>query len=190
MPVSIGSELQDLPLEAMIGGPMQAAIKAQALSAQTTVEFINSVGLEEYPIGTGNLRARTVDFRYVRSLEDPDYPGVFNEYPTSLTVPLLTIVPIPYIRISDMNITFEFKISNTQLSTTEQKFNVGVEGKVSGFFYSVKINASYTYQKLEREQTDRSATLKITVNAVQDAIPEGLARVLSLLQDAIIGRPA
>jgi hypothetical protein len=47
-------------------------------------------------------------------------------------------------RISDMNITFEFKITNTQLTTTEQKFGVDAEGKVSGFIYSVKTNASYS----------------------------------------------
>ena len=60
-----------------------------------------------------------------------------------------------------MNITFEFKITNTQLATTEQKFGVDAEGKVSGFIYSVKTNASYSYQKAEQEQTDCSSMLKM-----------------------------
>ncbi len=42
--------LRDLPLEHIIGAPMQAAIKAQALAAKTTVDFIKEVGLKSVPV--------------------------------------------------------------------------------------------------------------------------------------------
>ena len=89
------TELEALPLKAMRGGSLRGAIKAEALAAQAAVDFIRSVGLQEYPIGTRHFRARTVDFRFVRSIEDANYPWVFNEYATSLTFSLLIIVPIP-----------------------------------------------------------------------------------------------
>src|SRR5712692_4021810 len=46
---NIPAILRDLPLDHIIGAPMQAAIKAQALSARTTVEFIKDVGLKSVP---------------------------------------------------------------------------------------------------------------------------------------------
>src|SRR5687768_10724681 len=50
---NIPAVLRDLPLEHIIGSPMQAAIKAQALAARTTVEFIKEVGLK--PVASNDL---------------------------------------------------------------------------------------------------------------------------------------
>ena len=44
---NIPQELRALPLDHIIGSPMVAAIKAQALAAKTTVDFIKEVGLKE-----------------------------------------------------------------------------------------------------------------------------------------------
>jgi hypothetical protein len=202
--VAVGTDLQSLPLEAMIGGPMQSAIRAQMLAADATAEFITNVGLETIVLTPAVMepdgktvktpakteqKARTVDFSYVRSVPDPTDPNKFTPTPTSLTVPLLAILPIPFLRIRDMNIMFEFKITNTQLATSDSKLEVGGALSIDNKKVKLKIHASYTYQKSVREETDRSATLKVTVNAVQDAIPEGLSRVLTLLQDGIITKP-
>lgn len=55
-------------------------------------------------------------------------------------------------RISDMNITFESKISNDQLATTEQKFDIGAKGKILGFIFSVKINALIPTKRQNRNK--------------------------------------
>ena len=44
--MEISNELQNIPLEDMIAGPMQGAIKASAAAAQSTIEFIEKVGFE------------------------------------------------------------------------------------------------------------------------------------------------
>src|SRR4051794_18543229 len=103
MPANIGAELQALPLEYMLGTPLTAAIKAQALAAATTVAFIEKVGLQEDQ-ATGELTVRSAQFTFTQPLPDPANPGAVLFEDAKLTVPLLSLAPIPFIRISDMNI--------------------------------------------------------------------------------------
>jgi Protein of unknown function (DUF2589) len=210
MPANIGAELQALPLEYMLGTPMTAVIKAQALAAQTTINFIEKIGLEEDSI-TGDLALRTAVFSFIQPVPDPANPGAVIEQEAKLTVPLLSLAPIPFIRVSDLNVSFEFKIRD--VTSNQSKFEITgktgfentttVEGKtgfgggVIGFLggasasgsveskTNVTASVSATYQSSNRQTTDRSATFKMTMNAVQDALPEGLARVLTILNDTI-----
>jgi uncharacterized protein DUF2589 len=210
MPANIGAELQALPLEYMLGTPMTAVIKAQALAAQTTINFIEKVGLEEDSV-TGDLALRTAEFTFIQPVPDPANPGAIIEQEATLRVPLLSLAPIPFIRVSDLNVSFEFKIRD--VSSNQSKFEITgktgfentttVEGKtgfgggVIGFLggasasgsveskTNVTASVSATYQSSNRQTTDRSATFKMTMNAVQDALPEGLSRVLTILNDTI-----
>ena len=210
MPANIGAELQALPLEYMLGTPLTAVIKAQALAAQTTVSFIEKVGLEEDP-ATGELSVRTAAFAFSQPVPDPANPGAVIVQDTLLTVPILTLAPIPFIRVSDLNVSFEFKIrdvssnqSKTEITgktgfenTTTVEGKIGFGGGVIGFLggasgsssveskTNVTASVSATYQSSNRQMTDRSATFKMTMNAIQDALPEGLSRVLTILNDSI-----
>jgi uncharacterized protein DUF2589 len=210
MPANIGAELQALPLEYMLSSPLTAVIKAQALAAQTTVDFIEKVGLEE-DAATGDLSVRTAQFSFDQPVPDPANPGAVISQAATLTVPILTLAPIPFIRVSDLNVSFEFKIrdvtsnqskaeitgktgfESTTTSTGKTGFGGGLIGFLGGASASgsveqktnVTASVSATYQSSNRQMTDRSATFKMTMNAVQDALPEGLSRVLTILNDAI-----
>ena len=207
MPAAIGAELQQLPLGYLLGSPLKAAIEAQALAAKTTVDFIFNVGLEEDASNPGEYKIRTADFNFTQIITDPAYPGNVYDVYSSLSVPILSIVPVPFIRISDLSVSFEFKIRDVQTASSkfETTGSTGIKnttevngkfgGGLLGFFggpsgsmkntTEVQLNASVTYQATNRQTTDRSATFKMTMNAVQDVIPEGLSRVLNILNDAI-----
>lgn len=213
---NIAAELRALPLEHVIGSPLVAAIKAQALAANTTVDFIKEVGLKPRALETGEtedeldevtgesgqpgFEARYVDFKFDRIIEEevvtpppanspagtaPIKTTKFSVVPSKLTVPLLAMVPIPYIRINDMTIDFEFHIKDidTRESKTEKKLSM--KAKVGGWFYKVSIKGSYSNRTVNKRETDRRTTLKITVNAVQDQIPEGLGKILDTLNEAM-----
>jgi hypothetical protein len=210
MAANIGAELQALPLEYMLATPLTAVIKAQALAAQTTVDFIEKVGLQEDQ-ATGELSVRSAQFSFDQPIPDPANPGAVIVQPTTLTVPILTLAPIPFIRISDLNVSFEFKIRDVSSnqskaeitgktgfeSTTTATGQIGFGGGLIGFLggasgsgsveqkTNVSASVSATYQSSNRQMTDRSATFKMTMNAVQDALPEGLSRVLTILNDSI-----
>jgi hypothetical protein len=69
-------------------GPLNAAVDAQAKAALTTVTYLQKLGLDEKGV------ARTVDFTYTTTNQTTGF-----RVQRTLRVPLLTIVPIPYLRV-------------------------------------------------------------------------------------------
>lgn len=190
-------QLGSLPFGNIIGGPLVAAVEAQAKAARSTVEFINAVAFTA-PVesssgaGTGsNTREiQTVEFKYKRGDQE-----------VSLKVPLLTIVPIPYIRIDDMTIQFKANISaetttaDTTNSSTALNVNASASGKASWGVASVEASFSAAYSAKKDSTSAANSkyaveyTMDIYVHAVQDDMPAGMQKVLSLLNDSIKGPP-
>lgn len=185
----IGKEM-DLPMEHIIGSPLVAIIKAQSLAANSTAKFINHVGMETVDVpahgsvdATKKSVARMVDFEFERNITKADNtPGVES---VNISVPLLTIIPVPFIRIQQATIDFECNVSSTTVDTSETKF--GVDASVSGGFFGVDVSvkSSFSTQHTHKNEVTRSACLKVHVEAVQDQIPAGLQRILDILQTAI-----
>jgi hypothetical protein len=104
---SAKSLLNGIDYSALIGGPLEAAIKAQTTAAKSTWEFIQEVGLYEDK-DTGEKKAVNVTFTYQRD-------GELQK----LIVPILVIVPIPCIEVNEINIDFKAKI-NASASSSQQ----------------------------------------------------------------------
>lgn len=188
---SVPAILKSLPLGAIIGGPLEAAIRAQAMAANSTVDFIKQVGLKKDK--DGDLIAQIVDFKFDRTLEESQpaavagQPAITNYriVPSKLSVPLLAIVPIPFIRIDDMTIDFEYKIHDVE--TTEHTEEGNIQGKVEVNYFAVKaeLSGGYSNKTSNKRETDQSVTMRINVRASQDSIPEGLARVLDMMHEQL-----
>lgn len=188
---SVPAILKSLPLGAIIGGPLEAAIRAQAMAANSTVDFIKQVGLKKDK--DGDLNAQIVDFKFDRTLEEKQ-PGAnagdpaitnYRIVPSKLSVPLLAIVPVPFIRIDDMSIDFEYKIHDVE--TTEHSEEGNIQGKVEVNYFAVKaeLSGGYSNKTNNKRETDQSVTMRINVRASQDSIPEGLARVLDMMHEQL-----
>lgn len=179
------SALQAIPFGSMIGGPLNACIEAQAMAAQTSWQFIQEVGLNTNP-DTGQKEAVNVSFQFMQ-----------NGHMVQLNVPLLTIVPIPYIAIHDIDINFKANISASSSSVSEQSSSSALDGsmeagggiKIGPFHMDAKMNASYSSKK-DSKATQESKysveyTMDVAVKAGQDSMPAGLAKVLELLGSAL-----
>lgn len=126
---------------------------------------------------------------------DPS-PAVYQEM--TLQVPLLTIVPIPFIRVASTDIELNVKINSISNTSTSSETDVKTDTKVSAsykaFFAkgSVNINASVAHQKKSSstEEVKKEYSLNIKIHAVQDDIPVGMSRILDILEDAIVPRVA
>lgn len=180
---NIPAELAALPISNMIGAPLEAAMKAQASAAMTTAQFITQVGLD------ANSNVKNVTFKYKRKALSPT-TGLPVDTDGEFSAPFLSIVPIPYIRIKDMAIHFNFTIKTAAVDTTEQKVAVGIDAGANFGFGSVKLTASYNYDNKSTSSVDRSSVLDITVNLVQDEMPEGLRTTLSILKGMIMENPS
>ena len=199
------SALKSLPLEHVIGGPLNAAVKAQAFAAKTTVDFIQEVGFkkakenDDDPMGAAVVEGKDSDSGEVRnvtfSYQVQDSEGELQE--AKLIVPILTIVPIPFIRIDDMTIDFSFKVTEQSSTDSERKSGSSrsqtAKVKASGGFFWAKASASYSGTfassnssvKKRSSNFESTATLDVHVHAVQDEIPAGLGRILNILEDTI-----
>lgn len=196
-PSYVTNVLTSLPFGNIIGGPMKAAIEAQALAAKATVDFIQTVGFTA-PTSGVSLDAsgdwgvlRTLQFEYAQHNVDG------TEQTATLTVPVLTVVPIPHLRIDEMTIDFMVKITeeykNSHDGTTEAKFDTSASGGFkpwwggvnANFNASLSVKHSSTSSSSSRFQTE--ATMNVHVRAVQDSIPGGLQRMLTILENAIVG---
>lgn len=176
--------LQALPFGSIIGGPLKACIDAQATAAQTTWEFIQNVGLTDD--GNGGKKAIYVNFEYRK-----------DGRLVTLTLPLLTIVPIPYMAIRDIDIAFKANIS-AAASTSETKresfgYDIGVKAKTGfniGFANgSLEMSANISSKKDSAATRDSKYsveyTMDVAVKAGQDDMPAGMAKVLELLSESI-----
>ncbi|WP_333607154.1 DUF2589 domain-containing protein [Arsukibacterium sp.] len=170
----IGAEFQGLPLEYLISTPLVAAVKAQRIAAESTRQFIESMIENGKPI--------TVDF----AVEQKSADG--NQNSVQVAAPLLAMVPVPHLRIDALTIKFSFEISQTyrDAKATERSIDTSVSsGKALSPWVSASVKGSISSKASQESATNRSGQLDITVQASESEIPEGLARVLSLLTSAI-----
>ena len=177
----LNQQLAAIPFGALIGGPLNAAVEAQAKAARTSYDFIKNVGFEVD--NAGNIGAvRMVSFTY-------EAGGV----ETTLKVPLLTVLPIPFLRIEDM--TIDFKASMSVSTSTEDKtsdsINKSISASVGGRYMFVKAEMSASYSSKKDSSSTRDSkysveyTMDVHVHAVQDDVPAGLSKVLGLLVENI-----
>jgi hypothetical protein len=134
----------------------------------------------------------------------------------SLTVPILTMLPIPNLevciqpadaisvrvitlalyhrrasQIEEATVEFNAKISSVTSSSTEQNtaYGVTVNAKYSSFWspVSVDLKASFSSTKQTKNSNveNREYSMRVLVTARQASIPEGLKRILDILEEAM-----
>jgi hypothetical protein len=170
----IGAEFQALPLDYLIAAPLTAAIKAQRVAAETTKQFLESMIEDGKPT--------TVDFSVKKLSADG------HENSIQVNAPLLSLVPVPHLRIDSLTIHFNFEISQTyrDSSTTDKSISTEVKsGKMLSPWVNASLKGSVSSKASKESTTNRSGQLDIMVQASESEIPEGLARVLSLMTSAI-----
>ncbi|MGE0228738.1 MAG: DUF2589 domain-containing protein [Dehalococcoidia bacterium] len=190
-------ELSQIPFAHLIGAPMKAAVEAQSLAAQSTVEFIQKVGFKQPAAGApdalftnpdqnadaGEIRNITLEYQKL------DENGTLSSF--SLVVPLLSIVPIPYLRVDEMTIDFKAKLTDSVVRNTNTSFSLDttVGGSYSAFWSPVKldfrVNAAFKTSTSSQASATRDYSMDIHVRAVSQDMPGGLSRILDILESAI-----
>lgn len=177
--------LQSLPFGNIIGGPLKACIEAQAMAAQTSWNFIKEVGLNVDP-DTGEKKAVNVSFQFIK-----------DGRVAQLNVPLLTIVPIPYIAIQTIDINFKANINASASNSKVENESTSIEAGLAGsatldlkiFKVKTDFHANYSSKKDSTATQDSKYsveyTMDVAVKAGQDSMPAGLAKVLELLGNSL-----
>ena len=180
----VNETLQGIPFDNLIGGPLNACVRAQGDAAQTTLNFINSVGLTTNEDGTKS--AIYVQFQFIQ-----------NGRKVTMSVPLLAIVPIPYICINTIDINFKCKVEGVERSeftdsfsyenksekTEDKKTNLWIYKKTSNLKTSVSTKRDSVSTRNSTFSVE--STIDVAVHASQDSMPAGLAKVLELIGNSI-----
>jgi hypothetical protein len=200
--------ISSLPFGMLIGAPLTAAVQAQSQAAKATIDFIMDVCFLPAAPGKDALAptdgsppapeadvgaARLVKFSYKTTAVDPADPTKTITKDAIITVPLLSVVPIPFFQIDEMTIDFVAKITEAVTSSLGDKTTAVKEasahaeggwGPVSaGFKGSLSSTHSSTSEKSSKYQTE--LTMNIHVRASSESMPKGMGRVLDMLAGLI-----
>lgn len=189
-----GQELASLDFENLIGGPLIAVVHAQAQAAMATVNFIKQVGFKppaggaQTPTDQSTGEPATVSFSYKKMVPKADGSGE-EEKTASLTVPFLAMLPIPYLRVQETTVDFLAKINSVQFRQVDTNLAVTgeLEAKAGWLWGSARLKVTTTYQRQSKEgaTVTRDYSMGVKVKAVQEEMPGGLDRLISVLESLI-----
>jgi hypothetical protein len=184
--VKMSDQFAGLPMSDLIGGPLQAACDAQVMLAKATADFIQDVGLEQDD-ATKAWSTRTVDFTFDRPVADTS--GGSTTETVNLKVPLLAIINTPCLSVKEATVNFTMSVSSS-ISEEEDSDSAGsYSGSASvgfgPFKAKVTVTGSVSSHSSNTRASDNSAKYDVSVIARDDGPPEGLMKVLDILQSAI-----
>lgn len=183
----IADQFKGLPMSDLISQPLIAAAQAQGQLSNITQQFIKDVGLED---GANGLSARSVDFGFNSPVTDAK--GDTTLVNNKLSVPLLSIVNVPNLSVkkATVDFTMEVKSASKDTSSSDTTGSISTTAKYKSWWSPVKcsMTASVTTNKKSESvrSTDNSAKYDVHVEARDDGAPEGLMKVLDILNAAII----
>src|SRR5579859_508970 len=194
MPINMGDQFKGLPMGDLIGGPLLAACDAQVKLANASAEFIKVVGFTP-PDKDGNSDVRNVKFVFDRPVPQPadDKGGNANlTERVELDVPLLAIINVPALAINSVDVIFDMEVKNSE--TTKESMDAAAKMSADAsvgwgpFSLKVHMEGSVATHKENNRQTDQSAKYHVEVHAKDNGMPEGLARVMDILQSSVAPR--
>ena len=155
----VASALNSIPFGNIIGGPLAACVRAQAEAAQTTIDFIRSFTMTNSELDPEGVEPITVTFTFI-----------MNGEKTRMTVPLMTIVPIPYMHIDYVNLNFTADITACDDGKMEAKY--ATEG--------------YTRTEDDEQSVSVESKMGINVRASASSMPSGMAKMLEFFTNNLI----
>ncbi len=174
----------------LIGSPLSAACDAQLKLATATANFIKTIGFLPNADAAKAAKGETGDtrmakFGFTRTTADATAPENVE-----LSVPMLAIVKIPSLAITRVNITFDMEVKSSSVSKessdTSGKFSADASVGWGCFSLKVHVEGAVSSHKENTRSSDNSAKYHVEVHAEDNGMPEGLARVLDIIQQSIV----
>ena len=153
------STIQSIPFGNIIGGPLKACILAQGDATKTTFDYIKQTAFNKSDVEDGAFDPATVSFTFV-----------IDGAPKIMIVPLLTIIPVPYISIEHVDLSFTANITASQ------------ENKLEAHYTAPRRNVDET----EDMTADFENLIEVDIHATTADMPSGLARILDIFNNQLI----
>lgn len=205
--VSMAQQFTGLPMNSLIGAPLNAAAEANSAMAVTQTKFILDTCFSYQKSGDDvEYKPVMIKMSITRGVIQPQpQPEGGGEIPapkieavtTSFDLPLLTIIPINSLGVDNVNITFEMEVKSSyaekQDDTTEKniKASSSFEAKVGWGPISASVTGSASYDQKDSSthsthyQKSNSAKYTVVVHAGQLPVPKGVNTIIEAYTNAI-----
>lgn len=178
---SVADKFRGLPIEDLIAAPLKAVSDSQRQLALSTYDYIMQIGFNQEE---GNFTTpRVVKFE----LERPAKNGGMSKI--GIQAPFLSMVPIPSVMVTDVNIDFQMEVTDSVSS--KSKLDTSVETEVTGrygFLFArgtMKMNGKVSSARENTRSTNQTAKYQVHVTARQQPPTEGLSRLLDILSSCV-----
>mmetsp|Transcript_22454 Transcript_22454/g.56329 ORF Transcript_22454/g.56329 Transcript_22454/m.56329 type:complete len:253 (+) Transcript_22454:333-1091(+) len=130
----MAGEFRDLPFQQLIAAPLIAAIRAHGQAAASSARFMRMFAFEN--AGGGSMgKAKMAHFVFFKNMPD----GTKKKY--TVAIPMLKLLIVPNLRVQEITVNFDVRITNTSQNKIENSFNMRAAfsaniGAIYGMFAS------------------------------------------------------
>lgn len=199
--VSMAEQFTGLPMQDLIGGPLNAAATANGMMAATQTKFLLDTAFQ-FDETTNTYSPIMIEMTLTRGVlvpVDPNDPkeARIEEVNTTFDLPLLTILPLNSLGVDDVSIKFdmEVKSSYSEATSTKTENKLATEASFSAKFgkgvFSAEITGSVSYDSSTSNAHDthyeksNSAQYSVSVHAGQLPLPDGVKTIIAAFTNAI-----
>lgn len=198
--VSMAQSFTGLPMEDLIGGPLNAAAKANSSMALTQTNFMLDTCFS-YDDTTKIYSPIMIKMSLTRGVlvpaASPTDPPTMGSFETKFDLPILTIIPLNSLAVDQVDVTFEMEVKSSygEETSKEQETTIAAETswevKAGWGPVSVTITGSASYDSKDSEsfsshyEKSNSAKYTVHVHAGQLPLPEGVNTIIKAFTQAI-----
>ena len=128
------------------------------------------------------LNIRTINFAYDQQVQTETGTSYNNH---NVTIPLMAMVPIPYLRIDTMDLDFSVKLTGVEKTAQVDRFSAKARAGYGGKKFGVTAAFAHRSSKGQSKQISRSYSLQVKVRASQGEMPVGVERMINLMDNLI-----
>lgn len=202
--LSMAQQFSGLPMDSLIGGPLNAAAKANSAMAMTQTKFMLDTCFQN----TGDdkqskLSPIMIDMTLTRGVltpttdKDGNQATDIQQVETNFRLPLITIVPLNSLGVDNVDITFEMEVKSSygeeesQSSSTKVSAEASWEVKMGWGPVSATVTGKASYDKQDTSsfnshyEKSNSAKYTVNVHAGQLPLPKGVNTIIEAYASSI-----
>lgn len=204
--MDMAQQFSGLPMGALIGGPLQAAASAQQALAMTQTQYILNTGFNQSVDPATKKVTYTPITATIAMGQSQPVIGTDGKVSTadshlSVDFPIITMVPIPSLAVSSVDISFDMEVKSsysheTDAESESKTSETGSFDAKAGFgCFSVQLKGSVSHDSSQSNsdkqtyQKSNDAKYHVEVKAEQQPIPDGIKMLLDMFSKNMTMKP-
>lgn len=161
------SLLQELDFNRILGAPLSACVNAQEEAAQATLQYLNEVVFTQAGDDDSSLEPVTVSFYF-------ESAGQVHR----IVMPLLLIVPVPYLQIDRVDLTFQATVTESRMNHDTRKLSLKAK-------YSAPGDSAEVSKETKSEYMNKRC-IDINLSVTSADMPMGISKLLEIFNNQLV----